>query len=70
MGTVLQFATQSDVDRAWDRLCEHRRPLIDNPRLILNREFIQTDIRLHAEFTRLLMALDHRDNIVSAEFRR
>lgn len=67
MGTVLHLASQTAVDQAWERLCDHRRPLLANPRLILNREFVQTDIRLHAEFTRLLMALDHREKVRAAE---
>lgn len=70
MGEVIHLTTQADVDAAWERLSEHRRPLIDNPKLILNREFVQTDVRLHAEFARLLMALDRRENIVAARFDR
>lgn len=43
------------VDQAWEALRQHREPLTDNPGLLLDRHFVQTDIRLHDRFSRLYL---------------
>lgn len=55
MGTVVALTTQTDVDQAWETLCEHRKALVNNPGLMLDREYVQTDIRLHRRFAKLFL---------------
>lgn len=53
---VQLFATEADVDAAWEALRRHSAQIVENPKLLCDREFIQEQIRRHEKFKRLFMA--------------
>lgn len=56
-GEVIQlFASEADVDAAWEALRKHNQRLLDDPSLITDRPFMEQQARLEAKFKRLLMA--------------
>jgi hypothetical protein len=67
MTAVLQLVTEAAVDEAWRELAQHRASLPDNPRLLLNREWVETDARLHARFIRLFRASEPPCPVVALE---
>jgi hypothetical protein len=57
---VVDLVSQERVEEAWDALREHSARLIDEPKLLLDREFMEKQTRLERRFKRLLNAMDDR----------
>jgi hypothetical protein len=55
VGRVIQLASPELVDDAWEALRKHREPIIADPKLLLNRDFVETDARLEDRFKRLYL---------------
>lgn len=57
---VIDLVSQERVDAAWDALRIHSARLVDDPKLLLDRAFMEEQTRLESRFKRLLLALDER----------
>lgn len=50
------FASEADVDAAWERYASEAKRLVDDPKLIIDRPFRENLARLEREWKRLFMA--------------
>lgn len=55
MGQVIQLVSETAVDAAWEQLRDHSKRLVDNPRLLLDRGFVEEHTRLERHFKRLFL---------------
>lgn len=55
MGQVIQLVSERAVDAAWEELRHHSVRLVDNPRLLLDRDFVEEHTRLERRFKRLFL---------------
>jgi hypothetical protein len=56
MGQVLPFTSTESVDEAWSAYRDHTAQAFGNPRLWLDREWMQTRTKLLRRFERLYLA--------------
>jgi hypothetical protein len=54
-GNVVELVSQQAVDQAWAALKAHNARLVETPSLATDRDFMQTQIRLHDRFSRLYL---------------
>ena len=67
---IVELASESAVDAAWKALCEHRKPLLGNPSVLCDREWVEKDAKLNARFYRLFLAMEPPAEVVHLELRR
>jgi hypothetical protein len=58
--TILDLVSKERVDSAWEALRVHSARLVDDPKLLLNREFMEEQARLQRTFQRLFNAMNER----------
>ena len=54
--TILDFASDEAVERAWDDLRGHRARIVSDTSLLLDRAWTEEDVRLYSRFQRLFNA--------------
>ena len=57
---VIPFADARTVDESWNDFAAHSVRLLENPRLLLDRAFMEEQARLHDRWERLFLAGDRR----------
>jgi hypothetical protein len=56
MGEVLTFASDMAVDRAWDAYADMAKRLLDDPKLLIDREFREELARRDDRWRKLFLA--------------
>lgn len=54
-GNIIELASELGVDAAWDSYVEMARDLVDDPRLLTDREFNQEFTRRHERWRKLFL---------------
>jgi plasmid stabilization system protein ParE len=58
MGEIVHIVTQQAAERAWEEFRAHAAQGVDNPRLCLDREWMETRRRLERKWQRLFDRID------------
>jgi hypothetical protein len=56
---ILAFASDDAVNRAWNSYAEHGRKLLDDPRLLIDREFREELARRDDRWRKLFLAREN-----------
>lgn len=56
MGELVTFSDEVRLDQAWERYATHIAQAVDEPRLMLNRVYVEKQIDLFERFKRAYLA--------------
>ena len=53
--TVIAFPTKDSEEQAWAAYADHAARAIDEPRLLINRDYMRTHATLHERWRRIFL---------------